>query len=71
MSAGNWRKPNAFWECSSAPDGESSATRGSSHKVLAKDGYPDYVFSFYDRDEIGPRMMGRIAKKTGLKPEDL
>jgi len=28
-------------------------------------------FSFHDGDEIGPKMMTRIAKKTGLRPEDL
>jgi len=42
-----------------------------SHKVLERTGYPDYVFSFHDGDEIGSKMMARIAKKTGLKPEDL
>jgi predicted RNA binding protein YcfA (HicA-like mRNA interferase family) len=41
------------------------------HKVLQRDGYPDYVFSFHDGDEIGSKMMARVAKKTGLKPEDL
>lgn len=45
--------------------------RGGSHKVLERDGFPDYVFSFHDGDEIGPKMMARIAKKTGLKPENL
>jgi len=29
------------------------------------------VFGFHDDDEIGPRMLARIAKHTGLKPEDL
>jgi hypothetical protein len=29
------------------------------------------VFAFHDSDEIGPRMLVRIAKRTGLKPEDL
>jgi hypothetical protein len=29
------------------------------------------VFAFHDRDEIGPRMLARVAKHTGLKPEDL
>ena len=24
-----------------------------------------------DGDEIGPRMLARIAKRTGLRPEDL
>ena len=42
-----------------------------SHKTLARDGWPDYVFAFHDGDEIGPRMLSRIAKHTGLKPEDL
>jgi hypothetical protein len=34
-------------------------------------GSPDFVFAFHDREEIGPRMLARIAKHTGLKPEDL
>lgn len=42
-----------------------------SHRMLVKSGFPDYVFAFHDRDEIGPKMMARIAKHTGLKPEDL
>jgi len=42
-----------------------------SHKTLAKPGFTDYVFAFHDRDEIGPKMLARIAKHTGLKPEDL
>jgi predicted RNA binding protein YcfA (HicA-like mRNA interferase family) len=43
----------------------------SSHKTLARDGWPDYVFAFHDSVEIGPKMLARIAKATGLKPEDL
>jgi len=42
-----------------------------SHRVLSRPGWSDYVFAFHDRDEIGPRMLSRIAKKTGLKAEDL
>jgi predicted RNA binding protein YcfA (HicA-like mRNA interferase family) len=42
-----------------------------SHKTLERPRYPDYVFSFHDSDEIGSKMMARIAKKTGLKPEDI
>jgi len=42
-----------------------------SHRTLAKTEYPDFVFSFHDQEEIGPRMMARIAKCTGLKPEQL
>jgi predicted RNA binding protein YcfA (HicA-like mRNA interferase family) len=43
----------------------------SSHKTLARDGWPDYVFSFHDDEEIGPRMLARIARHTGLTPDDL
>jgi predicted RNA binding protein YcfA (HicA-like mRNA interferase family) len=34
-----------------------------SHKALARQEWPDYVFAFHDRDEIGPRMLARIARK--------
>jgi len=43
----------------------------TSHRVLGRPGWPDYVFSFHDKEEIGPRMLTRIAKHTGLKPKDL
>ena len=42
-----------------------------SHRTLERAGDPNYVFAFHDGDEIGPRMLARIAKHTGLKPEDL
>ena len=42
-----------------------------SHKTLARPGYPDYVFPFHDSAEIGPRMLAKVAKRTGLKPDDL
>jgi hypothetical protein len=29
------------------------------------------IFAFHDGEEIGPRMLARIAKHTGLAPEDL
>jgi predicted RNA binding protein YcfA (HicA-like mRNA interferase family) len=44
---------------------------GTSHIVLRRDGWPDYVFAFHEREEIGPRMLARIAKRTGLTPHDL
>jgi len=31
----------------------------------------DYEFAYYDQDEIGPRMLARIAKRTGLSSKDL
>lgn len=42
-----------------------------SHRVLSRAGFSDFSFSFHDSDELGPRMLARIAKHTGLKPEDL
>lgn len=42
-----------------------------SHKVLQRAGWADVVFAFHDRDEIGPRMLARLSKVTGLTPEDL
>ena len=44
---------------------------GTSHRVLERPDWPDFVFSFHDQEEIGPRMMARIAKRTGLRPSDL
>lgn len=44
---------------------------GGSHRVLAREGWPDCVFAFHDGEEIGPRMLARIARRTGLRPEDL
>lgn len=42
-----------------------------SHRTLSRPGWPDCVFAFHDAAEIGPRMMARLAKHTGLRPEDL
>jgi predicted RNA binding protein YcfA (HicA-like mRNA interferase family) len=42
-----------------------------SHRTLSRPGWADVVFAFHDKEEIGPRMLARIAKTTGLKPEDL
>jgi predicted RNA binding protein YcfA (HicA-like mRNA interferase family) len=44
---------------------------GTSHRTLAREGWPDVVFSFHDSDEIGGRMLSKIAKRTGLAPDDL
>jgi predicted RNA binding protein YcfA (HicA-like mRNA interferase family) len=45
--------------------------RTGSHRTLSRDGWADVVFAFHDEEEIGPRMMARIAKTTGLHPRDL
>jgi predicted RNA binding protein YcfA (HicA-like mRNA interferase family) len=44
--------------------------RGS-HRILIKPGFPEYTFAFHDREEIGPRMLARISKHTGLSSHDL
>ena len=41
------------------------------YSALLRTGWTDYVFAFHDREEIGPRTLARIAKHTGLTPEDI
>ncbi|HEY5619199.1 MAG TPA: type II toxin-antitoxin system HicA family toxin [Vicinamibacterales bacterium] len=45
--------------------------QSGSHRTLQRSGWPDFVFAFHDNEELGPRMLARIAKRTGLTPEDL
>ena len=45
--------------------------RSGSHRTLSRSGWRDVVFAFHDGEEIGPRMLARLAKVTGLKPEDV
>jgi len=45
--------------------------QSGSHKVLSRPGWPDFIFAFHDGEEIGPRMLARIARHSGLRPEDL
>jgi predicted RNA binding protein YcfA (HicA-like mRNA interferase family) len=42
-----------------------------SHRTLERAGWPNFVFAFHDGEEIGPKMLARIAKSTGLRAEDL
>ena len=42
-----------------------------SHRTLSREGWPDVTFAFHDGEEIGPRMLVRVAKSTGLTPSDL
>ena len=42
-----------------------------SHRTRSRDQWQDFVFAFHDGEEIGPRMLARIAKQTGLRPDDL
>ncbi|MFN7941536.1 MAG: type II toxin-antitoxin system HicA family toxin [Thermoanaerobaculia bacterium] len=45
--------------------------QSGSHRTLRREGWPDVVFAFHEGEELGPRMLARIAKQTGLLPEDL
>jgi len=45
--------------------------QSGSHKTLQREGWVDVVFAFHDGEEIGPRMLARLAKHTGLEPKDL
>jgi predicted RNA binding protein YcfA (HicA-like mRNA interferase family) len=45
--------------------------QSGSHRTLARNNWPDVVFAFHDDEEIGPKMLARIAKRTGLAPSDL
>ena len=45
--------------------------QSGSHRTLSRPGWPDYVFAFHDGEEVGPRMLARVAKHTGLTPRDL
>lgn len=51
--------------------GWSVKRQSGSHRTLSRPGWPDMVFAFHDNEEIGPRMLSRIAKRSGLKPENL
>lgn len=45
--------------------------RTGSHRTLSRPDWPDFIFAFHDQEEIGPRMLARIARHTGLTPDDL
>lgn len=47
-------------------------SKSGSHKQLEHSDFPyEYTWAFHDGDEVGPAMLARIAKRTGLKPGDL
>lgn len=51
--------------------GSAIKRESGSHRTLVRDGWPEYTFAFHDGEEIGPRMLARVAKHTGLRPGDL
>ena len=42
--------------------------QSGSHRTLSREGWQNFVFAFHEGEEIGPRMLARIAKHTGLRP---
>nr|WP_267869500.1 type II toxin-antitoxin system HicA family toxin [Massilia agrisoli] len=42
-----------------------------SHRTLARADWADYVFAYHDGEELGPAALSRMAKHTGLRPEDI
>jgi predicted RNA binding protein YcfA (HicA-like mRNA interferase family) len=47
-------------------------SKSGSHRQMEHSEYPyDFTWAFHDKEEIGPKMLAKIAKRTGLKPEDL
>jgi predicted RNA binding protein YcfA (HicA-like mRNA interferase family) len=51
--------------------GWSIKRQSGSHRTLQRAGWADIVFAFHDNEEIGPRMLARIAKRSGLSPQDV
>ncbi|PKB80879.1 MAG: hypothetical protein BZY88_07645 [SAR202 cluster bacterium Io17-Chloro-G9] len=51
--------------------GWTTKRQSGSHRILSPEGWPDFVFAFHENVEIGPRMLVRISRRTGLRPEDL
>ena len=69
---GEWRSSRASVVLSALlRRGWSIARQKGSHKVLKRAGWPNYVFAFHDGEDIGPKMLARISKHTGLTPQDL
>jgi len=44
---------------------------GTSHRILSRPGWPNFTFSFHDGEEINSKALPRIARRTGLTPDDL
>jgi predicted RNA binding protein YcfA (HicA-like mRNA interferase family) len=45
--------------------------KGSSHIQLERPGFKDYTWAWHDSDELGPVILKKIGKYTGLTAEDL
>jgi predicted RNA binding protein YcfA (HicA-like mRNA interferase family) len=41
------------------------------HRKLQRPGWSNFTFSFHDGEEVGQAALAKIAKETGLGPNDL
>jgi len=41
--------------------------KSASHRILAQDGWPDYVFAFHDGETIGPRIWLALRNEPGSR----
>jgi predicted RNA binding protein YcfA (HicA-like mRNA interferase family) len=52
--------------------GWAPARQSGSHIQLKHPDFShEFTWAFHDNEELGPRMLARIAKRTGLKPQDI
>lgn len=42
-----------------------------SHRIISRPGWRDFLFAYHDSEEVGPVALVKLAKRTGLRPEDL
>jgi predicted RNA binding protein YcfA (HicA-like mRNA interferase family) len=47
------------------------ASKSGSHLQMQKEGWQDFTWAWHDSVEIGNVALKKIAKVSGLKPEDL
>ena len=64
-------KPNRVYKALLRIGWVPKTEKKGSHVQLQRKGFPDYTWAWHESDEIGPVAMGKIAKYTGLTPEDL
>ncbi len=47
-------------------------SKSGSHKQLEHPDHPyEFTWAFHEGEEIGLKMLAKIAEQTGLKPEDI
>ena len=74
MACSKQRDTLAEHESEKSPSGFAThrlEDQDGSHRILERDGSADYVFAYHDGEEIGPQMLARMGRRTGLIPDDL